>query len=694
MSFYEFIDVNEVEEGSDLPSEALQINGEYLEDLIDGYLTLQVTGREALAKELTSFTTGIRDGSTLQSARYPERKIKIKYQLIAQTSEQFRDAFNLLGSLLSLNESELVFADEPDKFFIGTCSNVSIPEGGRNSIIGELEFICNDPFKYSVEEYEALPAKTGANITVEDDYMTEGSDDEGVALELFQPHGQYAGFAKGQVLSYVPVGRVELLGEDAAKFKQGVDYIIDGQNVCVKDYMLSDDVILDGWRYETASGTGSEKAVQFVIDYHGTAKGHPMMIADFNAGTEDEEGNISGDACGFLAFIDDEKNIIQLGDDDQEDEGTKVKGTVQRYTDWTKGKGTKYFSPSTAMHNGVSSTGGSMGVTTYLKASKKGGSKKVKVIGSGKKKRKKVTYINPKNIKVFRPKSYGTRPSKGKWYGHTLCTKIPKDKAGNPGAKNFTFSLETIMASTKNNQHGRLNIEFVNNTNGMRKSIARVLISKASDGANATVYHWINGVQIPAINKKINLQKYNTHFGLSKKLYKKVRDREGETYKWKSRHPGKQKFKWLYNGWSKPKRTITVQKKGQAIIFNVGGIKHTYRDKKITDMFVNEIYITFGARSGHKPLGYFGVQTAKFFNATPEIDVDIKNTFSIGDTVIVDTIDGSIELNGEDAANIGALGNDWETFTLEKGVNSILATWSDWAEADPELKIKYREVYI
>ena len=38
---YEFVDTTESPEGSAwLPSEALQINGEYIENMIDGYLSL------------------------------------------------------------------------------------------------------------------------------------------------------------------------------------------------------------------------------------------------------------------------------------------------------------------------------------------------------------------------------------------------------------------------------------------------------------------------------------------------------------------------------------------------------------------------------------------------------------------------------------------------------------------------------
>lgn len=44
---YEFVDTIAIPEGSALlPSEALQINGEYIENMIDGYRTLTVSGRK------------------------------------------------------------------------------------------------------------------------------------------------------------------------------------------------------------------------------------------------------------------------------------------------------------------------------------------------------------------------------------------------------------------------------------------------------------------------------------------------------------------------------------------------------------------------------------------------------------------------------------------------------------------------
>lgn len=154
---YNFIDVNEVSENIVLPSEALMINGEFIENLIPGYRTLQVTGREALSAELSAYETGSRNGSVLSGKRYPARYITVKYQLLAESPEAFRAAYNKLGGILNVEEAQLIFNDELDKFFIGTPEEVGEAPGGTNSVTNEFVLFCADPFKYSVTEYEAEP---------------------------------------------------------------------------------------------------------------------------------------------------------------------------------------------------------------------------------------------------------------------------------------------------------------------------------------------------------------------------------------------------------------------------------------------------------------------------------------------------------------------------------------------------------
>lgn len=154
---YSFVDTTESQGSALLPSEALKINGEYIENQISGYRTLYVKGRESMIAEIETYETGIRDGSKMKSRRFPARIITVGYQLIAKSNTDFRNAYNTLNDILNVQDAELIFADEPDKYFTGTPSGAEEVEPGRNSVTGEFEITCLDPFKYSVEEYEISP---------------------------------------------------------------------------------------------------------------------------------------------------------------------------------------------------------------------------------------------------------------------------------------------------------------------------------------------------------------------------------------------------------------------------------------------------------------------------------------------------------------------------------------------------------
>ena len=151
---YKFVDITESPEEQILPSEALNFNGKFLEEEIPGYRTLYVSGREVLSAEITDTETGISDGNRYQRKRYPPRTITVGYQLIAEDSEAFRRAYNKLNALLDVEQAKLIFADELDKYFIGTKQDGGDVPTGKNAITSEIEFYCADPFKYSVKEYE------------------------------------------------------------------------------------------------------------------------------------------------------------------------------------------------------------------------------------------------------------------------------------------------------------------------------------------------------------------------------------------------------------------------------------------------------------------------------------------------------------------------------------------------------------
>jgi predicted phage tail component-like protein len=165
---YAFVNtVNSGIVGTNLPTEAMSYNGVYLENEIDGYRTLSVTGRELMESEVTNQEIDGMDGSYYRYKTTPARTITVKYQLRARGSREFRDAFNKMNKLLSGEQVKVIFNDESDKYFIGTKTSNTQVDGGSNNVIGEIEIYCSDPHKYSTTEKEFTATDGVLNIVNE-----------------------------------------------------------------------------------------------------------------------------------------------------------------------------------------------------------------------------------------------------------------------------------------------------------------------------------------------------------------------------------------------------------------------------------------------------------------------------------------------------------------------------------------------
>ncbi|WP_304533010.1 distal tail protein Dit, partial [Faecalibaculum rodentium] len=163
---YQFVDTVRQTEmvGESMPDEAVRINGKWLENEVSGYRTLHVSGRELISTEINTNTIAGMNGEIFLNSRIPARVITVRYLLAAKSNFEFRQAFNQLCRLLQPAQVEVVFADEPDKYFIGTKSEIENPEPGSNIATGEFKIFCTDPFKYSTTE-KAIPI-TGNTLTI------------------------------------------------------------------------------------------------------------------------------------------------------------------------------------------------------------------------------------------------------------------------------------------------------------------------------------------------------------------------------------------------------------------------------------------------------------------------------------------------------------------------------------------------
>lgn len=168
-------------------SEAFSINGEYLENIVPGYRTLSVSGRELLESEISTLSIAGINGEQYLQRRHPARILTIKYQINADTCEEFREAFNQLNKALNVEEAQLIFDDEPDKCFYGTFSDTGDVPDGRNKIVSTFEMYCSDPYKHSTTE-KTFRAAENASGVMEATVTNSGTESVPVSYDITHNH--------------------------------------------------------------------------------------------------------------------------------------------------------------------------------------------------------------------------------------------------------------------------------------------------------------------------------------------------------------------------------------------------------------------------------------------------------------------------------------------------------------------------
>ncbi|MFT8412289.1 MAG: distal tail protein Dit [Schleiferilactobacillus perolens] len=132
-----------------LPTEAVAIDGKYLDQVIEGFRTLTVSGRELEKQELDTLTIGSIRGSFLRSNHQPSREIIVEYQLLAKDAAAFRAAFHQLNALLSGDSHQVSFNDEPDVYYTVAMSDVDSVPKGRLNVTSTFTLFAFDPYAYS-----------------------------------------------------------------------------------------------------------------------------------------------------------------------------------------------------------------------------------------------------------------------------------------------------------------------------------------------------------------------------------------------------------------------------------------------------------------------------------------------------------------------------------------------------------------
>lgn len=562
---------------SDLPIEAVSIDGSFIEDLIHGYKTITTTGREALTPEIESNTVGSSDGSTIKYSRYPERDITVEYFIQGSSMPDLRNKLDHLNNILSSDVADWVFNDEDSVFYTGKALPQESITKYKNGMAGSFVIHCPYPFKRSVAVVEASPA------TIED------------------------------------------------------------------------------------------HSAQFVINYQGTYPARPILRAEFAGAKSGGDYSEDGD-CGYVAFIDDSENIIQLGNPDAIDLDAYNKASQLLNREFTTIANFNTSGGATFDKEKISGsiTAGASISDTYWKN------------GAG------------QSLKYAKP-TYGTDATN--WHGPILWKQV-RDL----GAVDWNMSAVHRMCCKGSGECGSFELGAYNVDGSTLKMVAGILIIKNAAGTNGTIKYIVNGKVVKS--ESIDLSYYNTHFGYCKR-----------TAVYKTQYYNKKKKRWQNNkikgaktrnvttgyNYTQSNLNTSITKMGAAVTFKVGNIAaYTYTNADIEDMVVHNLSMHFGQMKAVAALNTNAVNSVKFTMNPSGSYADIPNVFTSGDIVEADCSDASVWLKranteeGQMHPQFGALGNDWEDFCLVKGMNVINAVWSDWVDPSykPSLKVLYNEVYL
>ena len=222
-------------------------------------------------------------------------------------------------------------------------------------------------------------------------------------------------------------------------------------------------------------------------------------------------------------------------------------------------------------------------------------------------------------------------------------------------AKNFDLSFNLKMYATSVKQIQEVMVICTGTVNSTKTVICSMHFTKSGDGSyNANVYNYVMGQ-----NK--NAMKWTASQG----------------------------NKWFGSGGQ-----CRIRKNGDVFTFEAN--KATTFETRVAgteDYAISEVSIFFDKKKTLDAMNTCLIKNVQLNVYTEEWD-DVPNKFSSGDVIIADCSSGQITVNGAAQYGLGALGNDWETFYLTNGVNTIKCVYSDWATTAPTFKLRYRKVYL
>lgn len=146
-NLYEFHDLTAKSAKVVLMPEALTFGGVNIDEELAGYRTLNVSGRENFTRSVNT-ANSTADGELFISSKIDTAELTIKYQLNADTIDEFNRRYTQLKYWLQGEEKPFYFADENEFVRYGTVTSLNNDTVGDINTTGTITIKMTNPFRH------------------------------------------------------------------------------------------------------------------------------------------------------------------------------------------------------------------------------------------------------------------------------------------------------------------------------------------------------------------------------------------------------------------------------------------------------------------------------------------------------------------------------------------------------------------
>lgn len=637
------------------PAEAMLIDGQYIEDLIPGYSTLQVSGRELLSQSIEKQTIGKSDGEFIQYARNPSREIVVGYRLAASNNLSFRQAFYKLNSILHGDSHRVSFNDDPSKYWIATFSDIDDVPKGRNAITSSFTLFVPDGIAHSVatKTFDNMPYK---DIPVN---LLKGSGEpQTVAAQVWgdDPHLllDTSSLKIGDIVSFqVKVNGVKdtnfFVGLNSQQisplFSNGMETFAITWTKELSDlplpikFSVKPAALTDEYTWSQAKAAIGTTASPWSPN-PADPEYYSDTITVHNGGTYPVEPVITATMHadnGLIALINSQGGVLQFGNPEEADGVERKRSEAARYEGFDK-------EPAGAAYN----TGQTNSHYYYIKTQKnvmEGSVKYADDDGSA---------VEP----VFLPNnSYY-------WEGPSLHLKTTN--ASNGSNTGSLIAKWRYKFNSSVNALGAIEMTLDNDT-----GVAYQVIIRSNYAGKDDV-----DVQVFAGSTLVFQQTLNRSVFSNGRYYEAKLTKLGNTLNLQ--------LAGIVQGGIKPSEVIT---RNPPLIMPPIMLTSDEASLPVTGATL------WFQRFENYPYPDMGVYDMDIEWLNVDYWTDLKNRFGAGDVVTIDVANRQILVNGVINADLQLIDNDWKKFRLLPGDTQILTQRSSWAQPY-EVEVAFKEAFL